>query len=105
MPEMDGFALAEQIQKDPEAVNATIMMLTHHRDDRSCAAGRSGEVPCVRHGWLRLETHPDERSLRYYRKDFGWACGAGNRGCPLEGTHQKKRFAAIFLCVTRSGGF
>jgi signal transduction histidine kinase/DNA-binding response OmpR family regulator len=28
MPEMDGFTLAEQIQKDPEAVNATIMMLT-----------------------------------------------------------------------------
>jgi signal transduction histidine kinase/ligand-binding sensor domain-containing protein/CheY-like chemotaxis protein len=28
MPEMDGFALAEGIQKDPELVGATIMMLT-----------------------------------------------------------------------------
>ena len=28
MPEMDGFALAEQIKKDPEMVGATIMMLT-----------------------------------------------------------------------------
>ena len=28
MPEMDGFALAERIQKDPELVGATIMMLT-----------------------------------------------------------------------------
>jgi two-component system, sensor histidine kinase and response regulator len=28
MPEMDGFTLAEQIHKDPDLVNATIMMLT-----------------------------------------------------------------------------
>ena len=28
MPEMDGFSLAERIQKDPELVGATIMMLT-----------------------------------------------------------------------------
>jgi signal transduction histidine kinase/ligand-binding sensor domain-containing protein/DNA-binding response OmpR family regulator len=28
MPEMDGFALAERVQKDPELVGATIMMLT-----------------------------------------------------------------------------
>ncbi len=28
MPEMDGFTLAERIHKDPELVNATIMMLT-----------------------------------------------------------------------------
>ncbi len=28
MPEMDGFALAERIKKDPELVGATIMMLT-----------------------------------------------------------------------------
>jgi two-component system, sensor histidine kinase and response regulator len=28
MPEMDGFTLAEHIHKDPELVNATIMMLT-----------------------------------------------------------------------------
>src|ERR1700676_5106048 len=28
MPEMDGFTLAEQIHKDSESVNATIMMLT-----------------------------------------------------------------------------
>src|SRR5208282_6186300 len=28
MPEMDGFTLAEQIQKDPLSMNATIMMLT-----------------------------------------------------------------------------
>jgi CheY-like chemotaxis protein len=28
MPDMDGFALAEQIQKDPDLANATIMMLT-----------------------------------------------------------------------------
>jgi signal transduction histidine kinase/DNA-binding response OmpR family regulator len=28
MPEMDGFTLAEHIRKDPELVNATIMMLT-----------------------------------------------------------------------------
>lgn len=28
MPEMDGFALAERIKKDPESVGATIMMLT-----------------------------------------------------------------------------
>ncbi len=28
MPEMDGFALAEQIQKDPDSIDATIMMLT-----------------------------------------------------------------------------
>jgi CheY-like chemotaxis protein len=28
MPEMDGFTLAEIIQKDPELVGAAIMMLT-----------------------------------------------------------------------------
>jgi two-component system sensor histidine kinase/response regulator len=36
MPEMDGFALAEEIQKNPELVGATIMMLT--------SAGRLGDA-------------------------------------------------------------
>jgi PAS domain S-box-containing protein len=39
MPEMDGFALAECIQKDPEMIGATIMMLTsigHLGDARRC---------------------------------------------------------------------
>jgi signal transduction histidine kinase/CheY-like chemotaxis protein len=39
MPEMDGFALAERIQKDPELVGATIMMLTsagHLGDAAKC---------------------------------------------------------------------
>jgi CheY-like chemotaxis protein len=36
MPEMDGFTLAERIHKDPELVNATIMMLT--------SAGHLGEA-------------------------------------------------------------
>ena len=39
MPEMDGFALAEEIQKDPESLGATIMMLTsagHLGDAERC---------------------------------------------------------------------
>ncbi|HEY1422185.1 MAG TPA: response regulator [Candidatus Acidoferrum sp.] len=39
MPEMDGFTLAEAIQKDPESVGATIMMLTsagHLGDAERC---------------------------------------------------------------------
>ena len=39
MPEMDGFTLAEHIQKDPELVGATIMMLTsagHLGDAERC---------------------------------------------------------------------
>jgi CheY-like chemotaxis protein len=39
MPEMDGFALVERIQKDPELVGATIMMLTsagHLGDGARC---------------------------------------------------------------------
>ena len=28
MPELDGFAVAEQIKRDPELANATIMMLS-----------------------------------------------------------------------------
>jgi two-component system, sensor histidine kinase and response regulator len=36
MPEMDGFALAEKIQKNPESVGATIMLLT--------SAGRLGDA-------------------------------------------------------------
>ena len=40
MPEMDGFAVAEEIKKDPELAGATIMMLTSagRRGDRSQCA-------------------------------------------------------------------
>ena len=40
MPEMDGFALAEQIQKRPGLAGASIMMLTSGRATR-----RSGALP------------------------------------------------------------
>ncbi len=40
-PEMDGFALAEHIQKDSQSVNATIMMLTS-----AGHLGRCDAMPC-----------------------------------------------------------
>jgi len=41
MPEVDGFALAEQMRRDPDLAGATIMMLTsvcHHSDAARCRA-------------------------------------------------------------------
>jgi CheY-like chemotaxis protein/HPt (histidine-containing phosphotransfer) domain-containing protein len=42
MPEMDGFAVAEQIKRDPDLAGATIMMLTS--SDRSGEAARCREL-------------------------------------------------------------
>src|SRR5439155_9683124 len=42
MPEMDGFAIAEQIKRDAELANATIMMLSSA--DRSGDAARCREL-------------------------------------------------------------
>jgi two-component system, sensor histidine kinase and response regulator len=47
MPEMDGFAIAEQIKRDPELAGATIMMLTSA--DRSGDASRCRQLGVARY--------------------------------------------------------
>jgi signal transduction histidine kinase len=59
MPEMDGFALAENIKKDPELVGATIMMLT--------SAGHLGDAArCRELGISACEARPSGRIARGY---------------------------------------
>ncbi|MBI3670340.1 MAG: PAS domain S-box protein [Acidobacteria bacterium] len=48
MPEMDGFALAEQIQRNPGLAGATIMMLTSdHRDGDAARCLKLGIAACL----------------------------------------------------------
>ena len=57
MPEMDGFSLAEEIQKDPELAGATLMMLT--------SSGRKGDGP----------------SAGSWELQHTWSSPSGSRNC------------------------
>ena len=68
MPEMDGFAVAEQIKRDPDLAGATIMMLSSADRSRRClplpGTGRRLLPPQADRAVGTVRRHPDRHRCR-----------------------------------------
>lgn len=85
MPDMDGFALAELIRKDPRLADGRIrsyssdsairtgicQAYSHYCDDGARAEGRPGTMPSGWDGWLHFQTASDPRDVRHHRECAG----------------------------------
>ena len=100
MPEMDGFALAEQIKRDPELAGATIMMLSSA--DRSGDAARCRElgVACYLRKPIKQSDLFDAILTAAGRRPVR-AAGAAPPGDGLAGPAQR-RCASCWRRTTRS---
>ena len=83
MPEMDGFALAEQIRAEPELVGATIMMLVPaDRQDASVRCRTSVSMPPSQAGQAVRAAEHDPRSPQC----LGGAAGGRPGPAPADGS-------------------